>query len=114
MNFTSTFIAFNFQNNLMKIIIDSILDLFVSYMKQSPDRIEQLPRSGSDRIYFRIFYQDQTFIATYNLNVKENKTFIAFSNHFREKKLPVPEILAINNETTIYIQEDLGTICLLD
>ncbi|HEY2726425.1 MAG TPA: hypothetical protein VGI61_04580, partial [Parafilimonas sp.] len=98
----------------MKIIIDSIHDFFVSYAKQSPDRIEQLPRSGSDRIYFRIFYLDKTFIATYNLNVKENKTFIYFSNHFKQKNLPVPEILYINNETTIYIQEDLGTICLLD
>jgi aminoglycoside/choline kinase family phosphotransferase len=98
----------------MKIIIDKIQELFVSYKKEQPDRIEQLPRSGSDRIYFRIFYRDKTFIATYNLNIKENKTFIAFSNHFKQKELPVPEILCVNDETTIYIQQDAGTVCLLD
>ena len=98
----------------MKIIIDKIQELFEAYLKQSPQRIEQLPRSGSDRIYFRVFYNDKTFIATYNLNIKENKTFIAFSDHFKQKKLPVPEIFFVNDETTIYIQEDLGTVCLLD
>ena len=98
----------------MKIIIDKIYDLFDSYLSQPPQRIEQLPRSGSDRIYFRVFYPGKTFIATYNLNIKENKTFIAFSNHFKEKNLPVPEILYCNNDLTIYIQEDLGTVSLLD
>jgi aminoglycoside/choline kinase family phosphotransferase len=98
----------------MKIINDKIQELFVSYKKDQPDRIEQLPRSGSDRIYFRIFCAGKTFIATYNLNIKENKTFIAFSNHFKQKKLPVPEILCVNDDTTIYIQQDAGTICLLD
>lgn len=98
----------------MKIIIDNITTLFTDYKKQPPDRIEQLPRSGSDRIYFRVFCGDESFIATYNLNVKENKTFIAFSRHFKEKGLPVPEILSVNDEVTLYVQEDLGTSCLLD
>src|ERR1700755_550139 len=98
----------------MKIIIDKIQELFVASTKEAPQRIEQLPRSGSDRIYFRIFHDDKTFIATYNLNVKENKTFIAFSNHFKAKNLPVPEILFINDDITAYIQQDLGTVSLLD
>ena len=51
----------------MKIVIDKIQGLFDDYLKQSPQRIEQLPRSGSDRIYFRVFHDDKTFIATYNL-----------------------------------------------
>lgn len=98
----------------MKILIDKIQELCEAYIKQAPERIEQLPRSGSDRIYFRIFYSDKTYIATYNLNVKENKTFIAFSKHFRSMQLPVPEIYFVNDEQTTYIQEDLGTVCLLD
>jgi len=111
--FTSTFIALD-KIAAMNMIIDKIQALFISFKKEKPDRIDQLPRSGSDRIYFRIFYSNETFIATYNLNVQENKTFIAFSNHFKQKQLPVPEILSVNDETTIYIQQDLGTICLLD
>ena len=98
----------------MKIVIDKIHELFIASTNKAPQRIEQLPRSGSDRIYFRIFHDDKTFIATYNLNVKENKTFIAFSNHFKSKNLPVPEILFINDDITAYIQQDLGTVSLLD
>ena len=73
-----------------------------------------MPRSGSDRIYFRIFHDKKSFIATYNLNTKENKTFIAFSNHFKQKNLPVPEIFFVNDEITTYLQQDLGTVSLLD
>lgn len=98
----------------MKILIDKIRELCEAYLKQAPEHIEQLPRSGSDRIYFRIFFSDKTYIATYNLNIKENKTFIAFSKHFRDMQLPVPEIYFVNDEQTTYIQEDLGTVCLLD
>jgi len=98
----------------MKIIIDKIQGLCEDYLKQPPQRIEQLPRSGSDRIYFRVFYNDKTYIATYNLNIKENQTFIAFSEHFKSKKLPVPGIYFVNKDITTYIQEDLGTVCLLD
>ncbi len=98
----------------MKVLIDNIRELFASYIKQSPQSIEQLPRSGSDRIYYRIFHDSNSFIATYNLNTKENKTFIAFSNHFKQKNLPVPEILFVNDETTTYLQQDLGTVSLLD
>ncbi len=98
----------------MKTLIDNIWELSLSFTKQSPQHIEQLPRSGSDRIYFRIFHDNKSFIATYNLNVKENKTFIAFSNHFKQKNLPVPEVLFVNDETTTYMQQDLGTVSLLD
>lgn len=98
----------------MKMITDTIHKLFISYKNQIPDRIEQLPLSGSNRIYFRIFFNNETYIATYNLNIKENKTFIAFSNHFKEKALPVPEILCVDDTCTTYIQEDLGNSCLLD
>ncbi|TKK68864.1 hypothetical protein FC093_09205 [Ilyomonas limi] len=76
--------------------------------------IVKLPQSGSDRIYFRIFYNDETLIATWNNHVQENKTFIYFSTHFKQLNLPVPAICAVNETYTIYIQEDLGTTSLLD
>jgi len=98
----------------MEKTIKSISSLFLSYKKTAPDRIEKLPQSGSDRTYFRIYSQSETYIATFNLNIKENETFIYFSRHFKEKGLPVPSIYAINAETTIYIQEDLGTESLLN
>lgn len=98
----------------MEAAIEGIASLFESHRGYPADRIEKLPQSGSDRTYFRIYSRDETFIATYNPNIPENRTFINFTLHFRQKNLPVPEILAISDDTLIYIQEDLGTESLLD
>jgi aminoglycoside/choline kinase family phosphotransferase len=98
----------------MEAVVEGIASLFTSYKGVAPDRIEKLPQSGSDRTYFRIYSDGQSFIATYNDNIPENRTFINFSLHFRHKNLPVPEIFAISDDTSIYIQEDLGTESLLD
>jgi len=103
-----------FKTFAMNIIIDEINELLDLSLDCKPQRIEQLPRSGSDRIYFRIFLEEKNLIATHNLNVKENETFIAFSRHFKERCLPVPEILSVNDSRTAYLQQDLGTISLLD
>ncbi|MGI8952285.1 MAG: RapZ C-terminal domain-containing protein [Chitinophagaceae bacterium] len=98
----------------MEKIIKDIEQLFQSFKNKNADRIKMLPQSGSDRIYFRIYCGNETFIATHNLNVKENNTFINFSKHFLGKGLPVPEIFFINPEQTIYLQQDLGTQSLLN
>ena len=93
---------------------DLIENLFATFNSDKIISIEKLPKSGGDRVYFRIETEQNRYIATYNLNIKENDTFFYFSNHFKSIGAPVPHILAINTEKTIYIQEDLGTECLLD
>lgn len=98
----------------MEPVIINIKKLFESLKGVLPERIEKLPQSGSDRVYFRIHHKHETFIATYNLNVKENLTFISFSRHFKSLQLPVPEIFCANEDQTIYLQEDLGTVSLLN
>ena len=98
----------------MDTIVRNIGELFQSYKNLTAERIEKIPQSGSDRIYFRIYSNNSTFIATYNLNIKENQTFIEFSRHFKKAGLPVPEIFCVNEDASIYIQEDLGTESLLN
>lgn len=98
----------------MEVVIEAIGKLYASTGRPKYDRIEKLPQSGSDRVYFRIYAGNETCIATYNPNKKETKTFIYFSRHFIQAGLPVPAILAVNEEDTIYIQEDLGTESLLN
>ncbi len=87
--------------------------LLYTIRPQGSTQIVKLPQSGSDRIYFRIYYKEETLIATWNNHVQENKTFIRFSQHFKQAGLPVPVIYAINEAYTLYIQEDLGTTSLL-
>jgi aminoglycoside/choline kinase family phosphotransferase len=98
----------------MEEIISSIKQLFQDEVRIPVTGIEKIPQSGSDRIYFRIFTADASYVATFGKNVRENDTFIYFTRHFRSCGSPVPEILAVNGDKTIYIQEDLGNISLLD
>jgi aminoglycoside/choline kinase family phosphotransferase len=67
-----------------------------------------LPRSGSDRRYYRIIDRENSVIGAYNANPEENEAFIGFSNHFRTKSLPVPEIFGFLPEKYVYYLQDLG------
>jgi len=94
-------------------IIDAIKNLYLEWKGVEADRVEVLPQSGSDRRYFRVFGDSESVIATHGINVKENETFIYFSKHFSEKNLPTAKILAVNEDFTIYLQEDFGNDSLL-
>jgi len=98
----------------MQSITEDIRTLFDSGNKEKAVQIEKIPQSGSDRIYFRIKTPARSFIATYGHNIKENETFIYFSKHLKKAKCPVPEIFSVNEDHTIYIQEDFGDVSLLN
>lgn len=99
----------------MENIISAIKSLWLQFNSATISHIETIPQSGSDRSYFRIYDErNKTYIATFSNNTKENETFIYFSNHFKNNGAPVPEILIINEDQTIYIQEDFGDSNLLN
>jgi aminoglycoside/choline kinase family phosphotransferase len=98
----------------METIIENIKHLLKNNLHLTPTHLEKLPQSGSDRIYFRVFTPQQSFIATYNTHVTENKTFIYFAQHFYNLGLAVPKVLAVQQDDTLYIQEDVGTDNLLE
>jgi len=97
----------------MQAIIESVKELFSSFSQSPLTGIEKIPQSGSNRIYFRILTADSSYIATYNDNIRENRTFIHYSRHFRGQGCPVPEIYTVNDSYTIYLQEDFGDQSLL-
>src|ERR1700733_1537354 len=100
----------------MQEILQQIKQLYTEY--PGGDRqvtgIDKIPQSGSNRMYFRVHADTDTCIATYNENVIENRAFIYFSRHFREKGCPVPAIYAVNKTCTLYLQEDFGDLSLLN
>jgi aminoglycoside/choline kinase family phosphotransferase len=78
-----------------------------------PDfKIIALPKSGSDRKYYRINSGGKNVIGAYNSIIEENEAFIGFTNHFITKDLPVPEIFGYIPEKNIYFLKDLGDISL--
>jgi aminoglycoside/choline kinase family phosphotransferase len=72
--------------------------------------IAALPKSGSDRRYFRIKTGSESLIGAFNENPEENDAFIGFTEHFRKKSLPVPEIYGYLPEKNVYFLRDLGDI----
>ncbi len=97
----------------MKTLAEDIKEVFLSYKDIPVKSVEKLPQSGGDRVYFRIRSKDGSYIATYNHNIKENNTFLQFSEHFKKREVPVPQIFKVNEERTMYIQQDFGDDSLL-
>lgn len=98
----------------MEAMQESIKQLFLSLTGNTWDAIEKIPQSGGDRIYFRIKQGGDSYIATFNYNIRENETFIYFAQHFHSKGLPVPKVLVVSEDQKIYIQEDVGSTSLLE
>lgn len=99
----------------MQEMIDAVSGFYKSWSGEEPIHVDVLPQSGSDRRYFRLHAGDgKSVIATVGANVPENETFMYFSRHFQRKGLPVPSILGVNEDETIYLQEDLGDVSLLN
>ena len=93
---------------------EDIEKLFKTFSSDTVTNIEKLPQSGGDRVYFRVSAAEKTFIATYSTNLKETETFLYFSEHFKNASAPVPNVYAVNDAGTLYLQEDFGTVSLLD
>jgi len=98
----------------MEDVSKRVADLYKATFFEAPSGVMLFPASGSERRYFRVSGEGQTVIATFGENVPENDAFIYFSAHFKEKDLPVPKILAVSSDKTIYLQEDFGDISLLN
>jgi RNase adapter protein RapZ len=98
----------------MQSMINTISELYKEWKGEEHKQLDVLPQSGSERRYFRLFDTEDSVIGTYGANIKENETFIYFSNHFRKKDLPVANILAVNDTVTAYLQEDFGDRSLLN
>ena len=107
----------------MQHLIEKIGGLYRQWKGVPADSIDVLPQSGSERRYFRLHARpddlvgrgkDGSVIGTYGANIKENSTFVHFTNHFKSKNLAVPAILAVSDDQQYYLQEDLGSVSLLD
>ncbi|MBS1758956.1 MAG: phosphotransferase [Bacteroidetes bacterium] len=98
----------------MQHLVESISALYKKWKGEEPLSVDMLPQSGSERRYFRLHGKTNSVIGTYGANIPENITFIYFSRHFKQRKLAVPEILAISDDEQFYLQEDFGEVSLLN
>jgi aminoglycoside/choline kinase family phosphotransferase len=88
--------------------------LFEHHFQEKVETFSMLPPSGSYREYCRLENSHRSVIGAFNADVKENTAFLSFTNHFRKKSLPVPEIFAVSSDLKKYLLEDLGNVTLFD
>ncbi|MBQ6305059.1 MAG: phosphotransferase [Bacteroidales bacterium] len=88
--------------------IQNILAELTHSIGETPKDILPIAESGSARKYFRIITDDKSLIGTFSNNVEENEAFLTFSKHFHDLGLNVPEVFAVNEERTCYLQSDFG------
>ena len=93
---------------MQPIEIQNILAELTRSIGETPIEILPLAASGSARKYYRIFTERRSMIGTYSENTEETKAFLAFSRHFHDLGLNVPEVFAVNKEKTCYLQSDFG------
>ena len=101
------------QSFSMQQIMQQVSALYTATFGTAPVRVEKVPQSGSDRVYFRVT-GEPTCIATWSKNIKETQTFLKFSKHFKQANCPVPTIYAVSADEMIYLQEDFGDVSLLN
>ena len=88
--------------------IQNILAELTRSIGETPKDILPIAESGSARKYFRIITDNKSLIGTFSNHVEENEAFLAFSKHFHDLRLNVPEVFAVNEEKTCYLQSDFG------
>lgn len=88
-------------------------DLYAKKFGVSPLSVLPLTQAGSNRQYFRLT-GPETVVGVIGCSKDENETFIYLAKHFRSKGLPVPEVIAVADDFSAYLQEDLGDRQLFD
>ncbi len=90
-----------------------LLTLYSALYGHEPQSVEPITGSGSSRAYYRL-QGEPTVIGCVGRDLKENEAFIYLTRHFSAKGLPVPQLLAVSEDSSAYLQEDFGDLSLYD
>ena len=99
--------------------MQQLISLYKSTYGRPPLKAETLAKAGSNRQYVRLTSAEgigapQSVIGVIGTAVEENRTFVYLARHFLAAGLPVPQILAVSDDETRYLQTDLGSLALYD
>ena len=94
--------------------METLESLYISLFDVPPVTCTPLTGSASNRRYYRMTSDAGTCIGVVGTDVLENKAFLAIARHFRTKGINVPEVYAVSDDMSAYLQEDLGDSILFD
>jgi len=88
--------------------------LFRAWCGEEADEFRPIPRSGSNRSYYRLISTNHTAIGVNNPDYKENRAFIYMTRFFSHERVAVPSLLGEDLSHEVYLTEDLGDQTLFD
>ena len=95
--------------------MEKLLELYRQWSGGVPATTEKLAGAGSNREYYRFVGGDgSSVIGCIGTSRDENHAFICLARHFTQRRLPVPEVLAVSDDELRYLQTDLGQVSLFD
>ena len=87
--------------------MEQLASLYQAYTGTAPDKVTELPASGSNRRYFRL-EGSPTLIGVVGTCLEENEAFLYMADHFLKHNIPVPRVVAVADDRMSYLQADLG------
>ncbi|MDX9758470.1 MAG: phosphotransferase [Bacteroidota bacterium] len=100
------------MNPVADVPVAELAAMHVAWCGEEVREVRPLKGDASDRRIFRLHSDRRTSIGVLGPNIPENRAFTGFARAFRAAGLAVPEILAINDHHSAYLEEDLGDMTL--
>ena len=95
--------------------MEKLTELYNKWHGSMPESAERLAGAGSNRQYYRFTSEDgTTVIGVVGTSRDENHAFVYLAQHFEQRQLPVPQVLAVSDDGLRYLQTDLGSVSLFD
>ncbi len=95
--------------------MQKLKELYKQWKGVEPHEMTLLAGSGSNREYYRMTdAEGNSVVGCIGTSRDENHAFVYLCEHFAEKNLSVPKVLAVSEDERRYIQSDLGSISLFD
>lgn len=91
---------------------EKLSKLFKQYTGSKPEKVTRLTAAGSNRSYYRLADAKNCVIGVEGTSIDENIAFLEIDQTLRKNGLPVPEVLAVSEDKSCYLQQDLGDVSL--
>ena len=91
--------------------MEKLKNLYKNEFGSEPQSVVRLTGDGSNRVYYRMTGVANV-IGAIGTSVEENRAFIALSKAMQECGVLVPTVLAVSDDESCYIQDDLGDVSL--
>ena len=93
-------------------MVENLRTLYKEWAGDMPKSVVRLTGDGSNRVYYRLSSDCGTVIGVVGTSVEENRAFVALADAFKKSGVAAPAVLAVSDDRSCYLQEDLGDVSL--